>query len=145
MSYEWPETKSFVSSFACKSLPRTGNSRLYSAFVGPVWNLFPIDGQFMVALLSWLTLYGFYYLYSEKMPINKLNSTDGRYVDLAVCWSSAIALYYFLSFVFIYVTYKKGCEAWVEQADTYLYSSPTFLPSTLSSSAWPVEDSERFA
>ena len=144
MVYEWPEKRAFVSSFACKSLPRTGNSRLWSAFVGPVWNLLPMPGQFLVSLLSWLGLYGLYYVYSELMPINKLNSTDGRYVNLTVCWSSAVALYYFLSFVLIYVTYTKGCAILIEQADTYLYSSPKNLPSTLSSSAWPLEENESY-
>jgi len=83
-------------------------------------------------------------MYSETLPLNKLNSKDGRYVDLAVCLSSAVATYYFFSFMLIYITYQKGCDTWIEQADTYLYSSPTFLPSTLSSSAWPVDETERF-
>lgn len=142
MSFEWPEKKSFISSFSCKSFTRAGPSKFYSAFVGPVWNLMPMPGQFLVAAVCWATLYGLYYIFAELTPINKLNSTDGRYVNLTVCWITAASIYYILSFVIIYITYEKGCDSLFEQAENFLYTSPSILPSTLSSSAWPLDPDE---
>jgi hypothetical protein len=142
MALEWPESKSFATSFACKTLPKSGYSRFYSALTGPISNLFPIPGQLTVFVLSWLYLYVWYFLYSDQVPINKLNSTDGQYVDLKLCMASAFATYYLTIFFLIFLTYEKGCKIWTDQASEYLYSSPSFFPSTLASSAWPVDESE---
>jgi hypothetical protein len=140
MSFEWPEKKSFVCSYACKSLPRTGSSKFFSAIAGPVWNLAPLPDQFAVAAFSWAVLYALYYYISEKMPINVLNSNDGQFVDLSTAMVSSFVIYYIVTFGFIFVSYQKGCELWVEQAKTFLYTAPEVIPSSLSSSAWPIDE-----
>jgi len=142
VSYEWPEKKNFTSAYACKSLPRTGTDRLYSSLLGPVWNLLPLPDQISATVFSWALLIGLYYLYAEVVPIGPVNSKDGRYVDLSVCAASAFTTYYILSFILILSLYKKGCNLLVEQAQTYLYSAPSFLPATLASSAWPIDETD---
>ena len=93
--------------------------------------------QFASTVFSWLMLLGIYYLYVEFFPIGTLNSKDGHYVDLPTAAISAFVTYYVVSFILIISLYQKGCDQLVEQAQTYLYSAPSFLPATLSSSAWP--------
>jgi hypothetical protein len=136
MSYvfEWPESEKFASAYACRFLPRSGNSRFQNTFVGPIFNLFDLTRPF-VLLFSWFLFFVLFGLVYYVLPIGLINSTDGQYLAVSRCLLSSFILYYILSIFLVGILSDRGCQSLEEQANAYLYIEPATVPSTLQDSA----------
>jgi len=134
--YVWPETQSFVSSYACKTVPLFGSPKPVNTLFAPIWNLAPLPEQATVAVFSWAFLIILYVLIQNVVPISSLNSSDGQYIDSNRVIISTIVLYYVLSALLVSINVTKGCDALIEQAKSYLYDSAPPIPATLQSSAY---------
>jgi hypothetical protein len=132
--FEWPEGPKFASSFACRFLPRSGQSKFANTIISPVWNLFDISRPF-VLFFSWFLFIAFYILLYYAVPISFLNSSDGQYVSGGRTVVVTIVLYYLVSILLIGVLQDQGCKDLEEQASAYLYSTPASIPSTLQDTA----------
>lgn len=133
-NYEWPEQQSFVSSYACRFLPRSGRSKFSNVIFSPIYNLIDIQ-RTTVWIFSLALLFGTYYLIHEIVPICFLNSTDGQYIDFTRVVISTIVLYMILSAILISVLGDRACDQLEEQARSFLYDVAPPIPATLVESA----------
>lgn len=130
MSFVWPEKESFQSTYACRFLPRSGNTKFPNVVFGPIFNLIDFSKPLVWALsvglfgLSW-------FLVHNVFPIGFWNSVDNQYVDSNRAAIFSFVLYYLLSAVLIGFLNTSGCRSLEEQAEAFLYTSPVSAPSTL--------------
>lgn len=133
-NYVWPEEESFASSYACRFLPKSGNSKFSNVIFGPVYNLFDFQ-RTTVWLFSIGLLLAIWYLLENVVPICFLNSTDGQYIDKTQVYVFTFVLYFVISACLISTLGTQGCQQLEEQAKSYLYDVAPPIPATLVDSA----------
>ena len=134
--FEWPVERNFKSALACKNLPPSGSGKVQSQLLGPITNLLPLYDHLTVFVFSWTLLLVCYAVNRYVLPINKLNSSDGQYIDESQTMLASLIIYYLLSFFIIGSLYQSSCDLLEEQATEYLYGNTPPIPATLESSSW---------
>jgi hypothetical protein len=127
--YEWAESESFTSGFAC------GSEKFNNVIFGPIVNLVPNLPRVFVFIVSWLILLFMFLLVYYVLPISIVNSSDGQYVDTGRSIGFAFLFYYIFSAVLIALLNNKGCSSITDQATAYLYDPAPPFPATLIDSA----------
>ena len=136
INYVWPEKPTFISSYACKTIPLFGSPKTTNILIAPIWNLAPLPEQATVTIFSWTLVLVLYILLKYVAPISFINSVDGQYIDNDRIYISTFILYYLLSAFLVGANVEKACQALEEQASAYLYDAGPPIPATLQSSAY---------
>ena len=132
--FEWPEPQSFRSAYACRFLPREGQSRFSNVIISPWLNLIDIS-RTTVFVFSWLLVLAIFTVIYYVLPAGStLNSSDGQYVDYGRSILSTAVAYAFLSAFLVGSLTAGGCLDLEKQARSFLYDEAPPVPPTLTDS-----------